>query len=461
MFLRPTRICSAEELRAVVAIVSLFQRPVATGVVLELGGSEALGCVLASWNHEDVREAVQHPLSGLLTWHTDQTISAHPLVRDSFRPLALNPDSAQLASHLALDALPAGWVRSRDHAMRVVEIIELLLDEDQWEAADQIYRGRTGDGKVFVYGVPAAALGQRCALAFVATQGRRDMCQRQLSFSRLGLYLNDVGLFGMFSGDIETAEQYLQAVVRHDRADVDLAKLAAALRNWAECLTWLGRTGLARDPIDEALAITQGLNDPIKLRNTRAGAARVYDVAGDTVQAEAQYMDADRLEYNRSTPRKHLYSFRGSSWAHLLLRTGREHVARRLTKGNHAIAYRNGWRADIARCDWVFGLCDLADNHLEPAGRHLRAAEATFRSGDYLLVARGHSSLSPSSNGGAAGSMKLSARASRRSSSPRRGGLSRRTPQDSPSEPASVRTGMPLRAVRLIWTMRATTLTMP
>lgn len=127
--------------RALAAIVSLFQRPVPAPTVLTLG-SDLLGGVLRSWTAADVRAAVQQRLGGLLSWHGDGTVSAHPLVRDTFRPLALTPESAKLASDLELADLPEGTVTTREQAQRVVEIVELLLDAGQWEAADELYRAR-------------------------------------------------------------------------------------------------------------------------------------------------------------------------------------------------------------------------------------------------------------------------------------------------------------------------------
>ena len=87
-----------------------------------------------------VQAAVRDRLSGLASWHPDGTISAHPLVRDTFRPLAL--DAAEIAAETSLAGLPAETVTSRADGLRVVEAIELLLDAGQWEAADDIYRTR-------------------------------------------------------------------------------------------------------------------------------------------------------------------------------------------------------------------------------------------------------------------------------------------------------------------------------
>ena len=95
---------------------------------------------LAGWTPAMVQAAVQDRLGGLASWHPDGTISAHPLVRETFRPLVL--DAAGAAAEAALTGLPEGTVASRADGLRVVEAIELLLDAGQWQPADSMYAGR-------------------------------------------------------------------------------------------------------------------------------------------------------------------------------------------------------------------------------------------------------------------------------------------------------------------------------
>jgi hypothetical protein len=76
-----------------------------------------------------------------LAWHPDGTISAHPLVRDTFRPLALQ--AAAAAADTSLTGLPKGRVTSRADAVRVAEAIELLLDAGQWHPANGLYQSRS------------------------------------------------------------------------------------------------------------------------------------------------------------------------------------------------------------------------------------------------------------------------------------------------------------------------------
>ena len=80
----------------------------------------------------------------------------------------------------------------------------------------------------------------------------------------------------------------------------------------------------------------------------------------------------------------HLYSLGGIWWAEWLARTGRPGPARTLTDRNLEICRRNGWNADVARCDRVLGRLALAAGDTAAAGEHLAAAAGCFRDGDFL-----------------------------------------------------------------------------
>ena len=207
--------------RYLLAAVSLFTRPVTADAVLAVAAHEAFGARLAGWTPGMVQAAVRDRLAGLATWHPDATISAHPLVRDTFRPLALR--AAATAADTALTGLPQGEVTSRADALRVTEAIELLLDAGQWQAADDLYQARCGSVPSVWRTLPAARLGQRTNTAFVATPARRDACATHLTPERLGSYLNETGLFAMYAGDLVTARDYLTLAVRNERDAGDMA----------------------------------------------------------------------------------------------------------------------------------------------------------------------------------------------------------------------------------------------
>ena len=367
----------AEPDRYLLAAVSLFARPVPAEAVLAVAAHEVFGSRLAGWTPAMVQAAVTGRLGGLASWHPDGTISAHPLVRDAFRRLVM--DAAGAAAETSLAGLPAGPVTSRADALRVVEAIELLLDADQWQPAQDIYMNRSGvRGAVWKH-LPAARLGQRAATAFVATPARRDACAAQLGRSALGVYLTSAGLWAANAGDLAAAREYLFMAIRDDRETGNMRDLSIDLQNLADCLGHLGQPGPARDAAAKALTSAQAANDREEIRNSHAYLGWVAGLADDAAEAERHFTAADQIEVADSPVGNHMYSLRGVQWAEWLARTGREGPARALTERNAEISRGNHWNEDVARCDWMLGRLARAAGDTTAAGEHLAAAAGSFR----------------------------------------------------------------------------------
>jgi len=328
-----------------------------------------------------VQAAVRERLAGLATWHPDGTISAHPLVRDSFRPLAL--PAAATAADTSLAGIPEGTVASRADALRVTEAIELLLDAGQWLPADDLYRARSDNGEVWLH-LPAARLGQRTATAFVASPARRDACATHLTPGRLNVYLNDVGLYAAETGDLTTARDYLTLAVRHYRDAGDMSNLGLVLLNLAECLGRLGLLGPAWEAAAEALTCAETADHKEGVWRSHALLGWLAGLAGDSAAAEDHFTTGDQICRTNDLDGDHLYSFLGVLWAHWLARTGRPGAARDLTRRNANTGRKYGWNDDLARCDQALGGLALAAGDTVTAMSHLAGAVAVFRDGDHL-----------------------------------------------------------------------------
>jgi tetratricopeptide (TPR) repeat protein len=365
--------------RYLLAGVSLFTRPVTADTVLAVAVHEAFGGRLAGWTPDMVRAAVLERLAGLAAWHPDGTISAHPLVRDAFRPLALQ--AAATAADTSLTGVPEGRVTSRADALRVTEAIELLIDVGQWQPADNLVQARCGGGEVWM-NLPAARLGQRTAGAFVATPVRRQACVTHLTSTRLSYYLNETGLFAMYAGDLATARDYLSLGARHDRDAGDMRNLPIGLGNLAECLGRLGLVSQAREAAVEALTCAETADDRDGVGDSHVYLGWLAGLAGDTTAAEQHFTTADQIHL--TTHEEHSNSLAGAWWARWLARTGRPGPARQLTIRNAAISRGRGSNEDLARCDQVLGGIALAAGDTITAGVHLTVAVAAFRNGDYL-----------------------------------------------------------------------------
>ncbi len=371
----------AEADRYLLAAVSLFARPVDPGAVLAVAEHEAFGSRLAGWTSAMVQAAVRGRLAGLASWHPDGTISAHPLVRDTFRPLVMA--AAEIAADTALAGMPAGTVSSRVEGLLVVEVIELLLDAGQWQAANDMYRTRCNNGRVW-RNLPAARLGQRASGAFVATPDRRAACITQLDRSRLSYFVNAAGLHAMNAGDLATAREYLSLSNRYGRDSGDIANLAIGLQNMAACLGHLGQIGPARAAGAESLTTAEAANNLEDIQDARAYLGWLADLAGETAEAERQFTAADQIAVADGPDGNHLYSMTGINWADWLARTGRPGSARALTDRNADISRRYGWNEDVAQSDVMLGRLALAAGDTAAAGKHLAAAATVFRDGDFL-----------------------------------------------------------------------------
>jgi len=368
--------------RYLLAAVSLFGRPVDVGAVLAVADHEAFGSRLGGWTPAMVQAAVRGRLAGLASWHPDGTISAHPLVRDTFRPLVMA--AAGIAADTVLAGMPAETLTSREDALRVVEVIELLLDADQWQAADDMYQNRSDDGRVWA-NLPAARLGQRAAAAFVAVPNRRAACATHLDDFRFSSYLNAVGVFAMYAGDLDTAREYLLLVIRRVRDNRDTKNLAVALANLAECLGYLGEAGRGRDTAAEALTCAEKDQPLLDPHDPPACLGMFAALVGDTVEAEQRFLAADQIVMSRRFDGRHLFMLHGIWWADFLAHTGRQDSARALTDRNIDLCRMDGANADAARCDQVLGRLTLAAGDVAAAGEHLAAAATVFRNGDYLI----------------------------------------------------------------------------
>jgi SIR2-like domain len=368
--------------RYLLAAVSLFVRPIDPDAVLTVAEHEAFGSRLSGWTPAMVQTAVRGRLAGMASWHADRTVSAHPLVRDTFRPLVMA--AAETAADTALAGMPNGTVQNRADALLVVEVIELLLDADQWQAADGMYRARCNNGRVWL-DLPTARLGQRVAAAFVATPDRRAACARYLDSGRLGFYVNDVGLSAMYAGDLATAGEYLSLACRYGRGVEDTTNLSIDLMNLAESLGHLGQIGAAQDAAAESLACAEEADSQVEVINGHAYLGWLADLVGDVVEAEQQFTVADQIQYADDYEGDHLYSYLGILWADWLARTERPGPARTLTIRNVEICRRNGWNQDVARCDRLLRRPALAAGDTAAAREHLAMAAAVFRDGDYLI----------------------------------------------------------------------------
>jgi tetratricopeptide (TPR) repeat protein len=373
----------SESDRMLVAIVSLFQQPIQAQTILSLGSHSSLKKGLAGWTIEDVEVASRQRLAGLVSWRSDGYVSAHPLVRDVFRSMVLSGQTAHLVSEVTLRSMPTGPVRSAEEAQRIVEIIELLLESGEWKAAQELYRSRTKNGRVWMR-LPAARLGLRCAMAFTQTgKTQPGKTSAPLSEQQFGFFANEVGLFALQTGDIKSAERFLRKSILHYRSVDTSDAEAITLRNLSRCHIYRGDAPQAKSTALDALRLAKRIRNPNRIRNARACLAYAMDLNGETKNALDEFTKANEIQ--ASIDGRQLYSVDGAWWADLLLRIGQPSAARRIGIENLQICQSYDWNADKARYHRLLARCDLSVGNIKDAVVHLELAMHIFRSGEYLF----------------------------------------------------------------------------
>ncbi len=369
--------------RQLVALVSLFQRPVPVDTIVTLAERIGITEGRRPLDAQAVETAARQRLHGVLGWHPNGSLSAHPVVRDRFRLLALSPANAAIVSEIELAGMPKGSIHSYAQALSLVETIELLLDAGDVGAADAIWMGRTDNGSMW-HRLPAMRLGQRCALAFVAAMEQRSDIDRD----RLGFFFNEVGLRSAMAGDVLAAMPYYEeAFERYAASEQPDYMTARVLQNMGELAVLTGDAPAAINHNERALALLEEHPDPdvnakAQFVQGHGYLAVALDLAGETRLAEEHFLAADELRLRATGD--HIASVLATEWALFLLRTGRAQAARVLTEHGLAISDRYGWNDDVARCNRVLGQCALAEGDVVDAEHWIRDAMATFRSGDMV-----------------------------------------------------------------------------
>ena len=367
--------------RYLLAAVSLFARPIPAEAVLAVARHPSFCGCLDDWTPDRVTAAVRAGFGGLVCVNPDETLSAHPLVRAAFRPLALGAASE---AETVLMGRPSTAVSRSDELLQVVELLELLIEADLWRNADELYVRRTDTGAVFQR-LPAASLGQRAARAFVGSSARRAACAEQLNGRDFGFYVNSVGFHAMNAGDMDTAREYLSLAASYDRDEGETKGLAISLSNLSKCHRWLGDIDSAAEAVAESGACAERL--PMwELRcDFHVQRAELSALTGDHADADAHYMAADVIFLAHDRRRTHLCSAQGAWWADWLVRTGRCEAADVLLSHNKALSAARGEHQNVARCDRVLAMLSTCRGDLHEAYELLTAAMRTFRAGDYLV----------------------------------------------------------------------------
>lgn len=175
-----------------------------------------------------------------------------------------------------------------------------------------------------------------------------------------------------------------------------MENLSIGLRNLSELQVDLGALHRAAADATEALNLAENLRKDGEVCDaaTYLGFATALQArSGGMRRGLVAFARANALEMAGHHEGAELYSVRGTFWADILLRGGRpdiiDRTVARLT-ANRAICEEEGWDVDIAYCNRLLAEAAWRQNRAGDAAPLLAAAEAVFRRGMLVELARLH-----------------------------------------------------------------------
>jgi tetratricopeptide (TPR) repeat protein len=314
---------------------------------------------------------------GMAKAASQEAWSCHPILRDYFRQslIGWSPRIATGAANI-LTARPS-LDRPKDirDLEPVLAAIELLLNADDFVGADQLFRERLNNGRVFRQ-LAAPSEGMHCALGFVRDD-RRGRCERVLSKRSLASYANLVGIFSRQAGEFEFGPRYFEECTAIYREYNQKTELSIALQNWTGLLIILGRLTDAERRAREAVASAKEVGAIAEERGSLSYLGTVLGKRGHIRAALEVFASATDLERRINTDVDGLFGRRGIRFADLLFRLGRTDEARKLTQANLHICRENDWREEVAQCWSLLGEIAATESLFEEADGQLAAAEGS------------------------------------------------------------------------------------
>ena len=381
--------------RRVLSIVSLFRRPVTEEVIVSLSSGlfedqDGLPANLAALARRLLTR-------GILT--TEQVgnsygYACHPILRDHFRSAFLSGRDGQgkRAADLIAGEPSNNSPRTIEEIEPVLLAIEILLDADEFGAADDLYRNRLENGWIFL-GLPALADGVRCASKFLGARALQENAQR------LSFFHNDIGLFASDAGMSAVANDHLSKAREIDRQDTK--NQCVTLLNIGELHCRTGRLFSAGESLREALVLAYEMSHMEEASDIQAYMGWTYFLSGRCKDAAFCFATASRV-WRHFNDGDDLFSRTAIYRAEFLARSGRLDAAEIFTQSNLLHCQEGRWNDDVALCRWILGIYNLEHGFFDQSGVELDAAEETYERGQmvfelarlhvtagYLSIARG------------------------------------------------------------------------
>lgn len=370
--------------KELLGIISLFKRPVEIkSFVALLGKMKSLkNTPLAKANAEQIEKQLDLLNEDFLVEKTKEGITTHPVIRDYFRgALKIVGSRREVADFLK--ARPGAELPQNIEEVRdLVEAVQLLCDEGEYEAAHDLYKSRlyAGGYEADVFkSLPAVSEGLECSLAFVSGDVRIQQVERILGKSPVAFHCAGVSLYSDYLGNLAQALEWNYRCLEISHQIKDKMNQSLALYEISNIEMVMGNIQQARGTVSQALSLSNETRDLDDLRAGFANKAYYEFLLSDSIQAFQNFEIALYYERKARPDEQHLYSIWGNQQAEFLIRVQAWKQFEAENAWNIQISDKNHWNDTLAFCHLLQGWYEICQGQLSRVENALAQAERILR----------------------------------------------------------------------------------
>lgn len=370
--------------KELLGIISLFKRPVETeSFVTLLGKMKSLeNTPLAKADKTTIERQLNLLIDDFLIEKTDEGITTHPVIRDHFRTgHKITGTRREVADFL--QARPGAERPATIEEVRdLVEAVQLLCDEGEFKAADDLRKTRLG---AWGYGfdvfksLPAISEGLECSLAFVGDKDRRQKVEEILGKGYLAAYCQGVAFYTGQSGVLDQAIEWMYKVLELRRQRQNKHNQAFALHEISLIEMAMGNIRKARETVSQALTLSHETRDLSNLRTELAKKAYYEFLLGNSIGAYQDFEIALYYGQKNKTDEQHLYALGGNQRAEFLIRNKEWKQFEAFYACNIEICEKNHWNNHLALCHTLQGWYEICQRKFSRTEKALAQAEHILR----------------------------------------------------------------------------------
>lgn len=370
--------------KELLGIISLFKRPVEIkSFVTLLGNMKSLeNTHLAKANAAEIEKQLNLLIDDFLVEKTRERITTHPVIRDYFRAEHKIAGSRREVADFLKTRPGAERPKNIEEVRDLVEAVQLLCDEGEFEVADDLYRYRLSEGgynfDIFKY-LPAVAEGLECNLAFVGDVDRLQKVEKILRKSRVSNYCSGVSLYNYFLGNLIQALEWRHKDLEINRQLQSKSKEAAALNEISIIEMEMGNIRRACKTVSQALRLSHEARDLEDLRAEFAFKAYYEFLLGNSSQACNDFEIALLYEQKRRPDEQQLYRFWGNQQAEFFIRLKAWKQFKAVNTWNIQSCEEHHRNNFLAVCHLLQGWYEICQGQLSQAEKTLAHAERILR----------------------------------------------------------------------------------